>query len=99
VTSVGGAGLTWSLVVRNNAQSGTSEVWRALAAAPLVNVSVAAAVSQATVSTITVLSFTAHVGGDIPVAGTAAVPLNAWSRRPDGLEYKSAPHRRQRGLG
>ena len=58
VTSVAGAGLTWSLVVRNNAQSGTSEIWRAFAAVPLTNVTVAATISQATVSSITVLSFT-----------------------------------------
>ena len=58
VTGVAGGGLTWSLVVRNNAQSGTSEIWRAFAPAPLTNVTVAATISQATVSSITVLSFT-----------------------------------------
>jgi Bacterial Ig domain len=75
VTSVAGAGLTWSLVVRNNAQSGTSEIWRAFAAAPLVNVSVAATVSQATVSSITVLSFTgvdtSGTGGSGAIGATA----------------------------
>src|SRR4051794_34952664 len=29
VTGVAGGGLTWTLVVRANGQSGTSEVWRA----------------------------------------------------------------------
>jgi len=75
VTSVAGAGLTWSLVVRNNAQSGTSEIWRAFAPAPLVNVSVAATVSQATVSSITVLSFTgvdaSGTGGSGAIGATA----------------------------
>src|SRR6185295_3731211 len=58
VTGVAGAGLTWSLVVRSNAQAGTSEIWRAFAPAQLTGVAVTATVSQATVSSITVLSFT-----------------------------------------
>src|SRR5215472_11984860 len=29
VTGIAGGGLTWSLVVRANGQSGTSEIWRA----------------------------------------------------------------------
>jgi hypothetical protein len=58
VTNVAGAGLTWSLVVRSNTQPGTSEIWRAFAAAAVTNVSVTATVSQATVSSITVISFT-----------------------------------------
>src|SRR5689334_21981841 len=77
VTSVAGAGLTWSLVVRNNAQSGTSEIWRAFAPAPLVNVTIAATVSQATVSSITVLSFTgvdtSGTGGSGAIGATAKV--------------------------
>ena len=35
VTGVTGAGLTWALVGRANVQAGTSEIWRAFAAAPL----------------------------------------------------------------
>jgi hypothetical protein len=35
VTGVEGAGLTWELVGRANGQSGTSEIWRAFAAAPV----------------------------------------------------------------
>ncbi len=38
--TVSGAGLTWTLVSRANAQSGTSEIWMATAAAPLSNASV-----------------------------------------------------------
>ena len=38
VTSVSGGGLTWVLVVRSNAQAGTSEIWRAFAPARLTNV-------------------------------------------------------------
>ncbi len=47
ITGVSGAGLTWQLVQRTNVQSGTSEIWRAFAAAPLVNVTVTATLSQA----------------------------------------------------
>src|SRR6266403_572240 len=58
VTGVSGGGLTWALVVRTNAQSGTSEIWRAFAPTALTNVSVTATLSQSAFSSITVLSFT-----------------------------------------
>src|SRR5580765_4524036 len=38
--TVGGAGLTWTLVRRVNAQAGTSEIWKATASAALSNVTV-----------------------------------------------------------
>ena len=57
VTGVSGAGLTWVLVVRTNPQSGTAEIWRAFASAPLSDVSVTATLSQSVVSSITVMSF------------------------------------------
>ena len=57
VTGVTGAGLTWVLVVRTNEQAGTSEIWRALAPAPLSNVTVTATTSHAVMSSITVMSF------------------------------------------
>jgi hypothetical protein len=57
VTGVSGAGLTWQLVQRTNVQSGTSEIWRAFAAARLVNVTVTATLSQAVASAMTVVSF------------------------------------------
>jgi Domain of unknown function (DUF4082) len=56
VTGVTGAGLTWQLVARTNVQSGTSEIWRAFASAPLANASVTATVSQPAVSSLTVVS-------------------------------------------
>ena len=46
VTGVTGGGLTWTLVVRTNAQSGTSEIWRAFAISPLTNATVTASLSQ-----------------------------------------------------
>ena len=58
VQSVAGAGLSWVLVVRTNAQSGSSEIWRAFSPSPLTNVSVTATLSQSTVSSLTVMSFT-----------------------------------------
>jgi hypothetical protein len=58
VSSVSGGGLTWVLVVRTNAQSGTSEIWRAFAPSSLSNVIVTATLSQAAVASITVTTFT-----------------------------------------
>lgn len=58
VTNVSGGGLTWTLVVRSNVQSGTSEIWRAFSASPLNNISVSATLSQSVITSITVVSFT-----------------------------------------
>ena len=58
VTGVTGGGLTWTLVVRSNAQSGTSEIWRAFATSPLTNATVTASLSQSVVNSITILSYT-----------------------------------------
>ena len=46
VTGVTGAGLTWTLVRRTNAQLGTAEVWRAFAPTKLSAVTVRANLSQ-----------------------------------------------------
>jgi len=58
VTGVSGAGLTWVLVARANAQSGSSEIWRALAPNPLTSVTATATLSQSVIASITVFSFT-----------------------------------------
>ena len=58
VSSIVGGGLTWSLIVRTNAQNGSSEIWRAFATSPLSQVTVAATLSNSVVSSMTVLSFT-----------------------------------------
>ncbi len=58
VTGIAGGGLTWTLVVRTNAQSGGSEVWRAFAASPLSNVTATATLSQSVVASMTIMSFT-----------------------------------------
>ena len=57
VKSVSGGGLTWVLVVRTNAQSGSSEIWRAFAPTGLSGVSVTATLSQKVQSSMTVMSF------------------------------------------
>jgi hypothetical protein len=58
VTNVTGAGLTWTLVIRTNTSRGTAEIWRAVAATALTNVSVTATLAQLSASSITVVSFT-----------------------------------------
>ena len=57
VKAVTGGGLTWVLVARTNAQSGTSEIWRAFATHSVSNVVVTATLSQAVVSSMTVLGY------------------------------------------
>ena len=76
VSSVAGAGLTWQLVRRTNAQSGTSEIWRAFALSVLTNVSVTATLSRAVSSSITVMAFsgvdTTGTNGSGAVGATAS---------------------------
>ena len=56
VGGVSGAGLTWQLVVRTNAQRGTSEIWRAFAPSIVSSASVTATLAQSAAS-IAVVSF------------------------------------------
>ena len=69
VSSITGAGLTWTLVKRTNTQRGTAEIWRALAAAALSNVTVTATLSQRVASSMTVMSF-AGISTSGPVGAT-----------------------------
>jgi hypothetical protein len=57
VKSVTGGGLTWTLVKRANAQSGSAEIWAAFSASPLTGVSATATLSQSVVSSMTIMSF------------------------------------------
>jgi len=57
VTGVSGGGLTWVLVRRANAQSGTSEIWRAFASSTLSKATVTATLSQSVMASMTVMSF------------------------------------------
>jgi len=58
VTSVSGAGLTWTPVVRANKQLGTAEIWRAFATSKLTNVTVTASLAQSVAASIVVVAFT-----------------------------------------
>ena len=76
VNSMSGAGLTWVLVQRANAQRGTAEVWRALAPSQVLNATVVASLSQSTAASITVVSFSgvdpSGIGGSGAIGAHAA---------------------------
>jgi len=57
VSQITDAGLTWTLVLRTNVQSGTAEIWRAFASSALNNVTVTATLSHSVVASMTVASF------------------------------------------
>src|SRR5205085_3987263 len=61
VTSMTGAGLTWVLVRRTNAQLGSAEIWRAFAPGQLSGVTARANLSQSVAASITVVAF---IGAD-----------------------------------
>jgi uncharacterized protein YjbI with pentapeptide repeats len=86
VTSVTGAGLTWVLVTRANAQSGTAEIWRAFAPTSLSGVTVTATLSQSVVSSITVMSFSGADGTGSNGSGAigATATASASSGAPSG---------------
>jgi uncharacterized protein (TIGR03437 family) len=77
VNSVSGGGLTWVLVGRTRAQSGTAEIWRAFSASALNSVSVTAALSKRVTSSMTVMSFSgvdttgSNGSGAVGATGTA----------------------------
>ena len=81
VQSVSGAGLTWALVARTNAQSGTSEIWRAFAPTALTGVAVTATLSQKVVSLLTVVSFTGTDPSGTNGSGAIGAVANASSAR------------------
>ena len=93
VKSVAGAGLTWTLVGRANGQSGTSEVWRAFATAPLSAISVTATLSQNVVSSMTVLGLAGVATGGTGGSGAiGAVAVNsATSGAPTAKLVTTAP--------
>ena len=76
--TVSGAGLTWTLVARANAQPGTAEVWKATASSVLANVTVTATLSiSSTPLTLTVMSFrnAAGVGASAVASATSGAPI------------------------
>ena len=68
VKSLSGGGLTWTLVVRSNAQAGTSEIWRAFATKP-VSANITASLSQSVVSSITLASYEGAATSGVNGAG------------------------------
>jgi hypothetical protein len=91
VTGVSGGGLTWTLVVRTNAQGGTSEIWRAFSPSTLTNATITAQLSQSVLSSMTVISFTGvdqanpigasgsgNARSGAPTATLATTHDNAW---------------------
>ena len=75
VSSVTGAGLTWTLAVRTNAQGGTAEIWKAFAPSALTNVSVTATFSQSSPSSS--ITITTFAGVDASNNGASAVGATA----------------------
>src|SRR5262249_3185254 len=77
ISGVTGAGLTWRLRQRTNAQAGTSEIWTAAASTVLSNVTVAATHGGNFMGSITVASF---IGADTTTdgaVGTASAATGA----------------------
>jgi hypothetical protein len=73
--TVSGAGLTWVLVRRSNAQRGTAEIWAATASAALTNVTVRSAQTATGYhQSLTVVAFT----------GAAGVGASASANAPNG---------------
>jgi beta-lactam-binding protein with PASTA domain len=71
--TVSGAGLTWTLVRRSNAQFGSSEVWSATAAGLLTNATVTATASMAGFDqSLTVVTFMGAAGTGATGAASAA---------------------------
>lgn len=68
-SSVTGGSLTWTLRKRTNAQAGTAEIWTAVAASKLTNVTVKGTHSGSWQASITVATFT---GADITTQGATA---------------------------
>ena len=105
VTNVSGGGLTWTLVIRTNASRGTAEIWRAVAATALTNVSVTATLAQS--------SALVHHGRELHRRGHVRHERIQWHRRDavgDRLERSADRHcdddeselvgvGRRRGLG
>jgi hypothetical protein len=71
--TVSGAGLTWTLVKRANAQSGDAEIWRATAPSPLSDVTVTSTpAAQGYDQSLTVISLELSKGVGASVVGGAA---------------------------
>jgi beta-lactam-binding protein with PASTA domain len=72
--TVSGAGLTWTLVQRSNTRAGTSEIWKATAAAVLTNATVTSTQTQAGSyrQSLTVVAFIGASGTGASAAANGA---------------------------
>ncbi len=92
VTSVTGAGLTWALVVRSNAEHGTAEVWQAYASAVVASAKITATLADKGYDgSITVATFTgasAKAGAYVAAhAATGAPATSLTTTGPDSLVW------------
>jgi hypothetical protein len=90
VTSVTGGGLTWTLQARSNTQSGTSEIWKAVAASVLTNATITAKFPSAQDCAMTLVSIasadilvdgavnTANAATGLPAASLTTTAPNSW---------------------
>jgi hypothetical protein len=75
--TISGAGLTWSLVKRVNARGGTTEIWAAIAAPTLANVTVKSTQSSAgydQMLTVVAFSNAKGIGASATASGAKGAP-------------------------
>lgn len=75
--SVSGAGLTWKLIGRENAQKGDSEIWAATATNPISNATVTSTLTRAAYDqdlTVIAMEETNGVGASAEAAGRTGAP-------------------------
>jgi hypothetical protein len=75
ISGVSGGGLTWTLRQRTNAQAGTSEIWQAVAPAPLSNVVITATRSNGNYQGS--ISVAAFIGADTSLNGAVGTGSGA----------------------
>jgi beta-lactam-binding protein with PASTA domain len=90
--TVSGAGLTWSLVARANAQGGTAEIWQAVAPTVLSNATVTSVQSLGggyhQSLTVVTVSGAAGTGAAVSANGPTGAPLvTLTTTRPGSLVY------------
>lgn len=88
--AVSGAGLTWTLVKRANAQFGDAEVWTAAAPAVLTNVTVRSTPARSGYDqdlTVIAMEGTSGVGASVSGSGVGAPGLNLSTTAPASLVF------------
>src|SRR4029077_9909743 len=89
--TISGAGLSWTLVRRANTRAGTSEIWRAIAAAQLANVTVKSTQSKTGYGqSLTVVAFrgATGIGASAIANGASGAPsVSLVTTRANSLVY------------